>query len=69
MIAATNVEAPAERDARRAGELLARSKTRDIVDALLAGTVRNGDTVLTSGPDDIELLVARAGVQATVERV
>lgn len=69
LIAATNVEAPTERDARRAGELLARSKTRDIVDALLAGTARDGDTVLTSDPGDIELLVARAGVQATVERV
>jgi len=69
LIAATNVEAPTGRDARRAGELLARSNTRDVVDALLAGTARDGDTVLTSDPDDIELLVARAGVQATVERV
>ncbi len=69
LIAATNVDAPTERDARRAGELLARSKTRDIVDALLVGGVRDGDTVLTSDPDDIDRLLACAGVHATVDNV
>jgi hypothetical protein len=58
LITATNVDAPTERDARRAGELLAKTGTKDIVDALLVGRVKDGDTVLTSDPDDIDLLLA-----------
>jgi hypothetical protein len=69
LISATNVDAPTERDARRAGELLARTGTQDIVDALLVGRVKDGDTVLTSDPDDIDRLLASAGVHATVEIV
>lgn len=67
LIAATHVGAPTELDGRRAGELLARTRTRDIVDALLVGRVQDGDTVLTSDPHDIEMLLASAGVHATVE--
>jgi len=66
LISATNVDAPSELTARRAGELLARSGTRDIVDALVAGRARDGDTVLTSDPHDLEVLLAAAGVHATV---
>jgi hypothetical protein len=66
LITATNVEAPSVSSARRAGELLARTKTKDVVDALLVGCVRDGDTVLTSDPHDIEILLTAAGVRATV---
>jgi len=66
LISATNVDAPTELDARRAGELLAKTRTRDVVDALLVGRVKDGDTVLTSDPHDIETLLATAGVRATV---
>lgn len=66
LIAATNVDAPTERDARRAGELLAKTRTQDVVDALLVGRVKDGDTVLTSDPDDLERLLAATGVHATV---
>jgi predicted nucleic acid-binding protein len=69
LISATNVDAPTELDARRAGELLGKTRTQDIVDALLVGRVVDGDTVLTSDPRDIERLVATAGVRATVVTV
>jgi len=69
LIAATNVEAPTEQDARSAGELLAKTRTRDVVDALLAVRVADGDTVLTSDPRDIETLLVAAGVRATVVMV
>jgi predicted nucleic acid-binding protein len=69
LISATNVDAPTELDARRAGELLAKTRTQDVVDALLVGRVKDGDTVLTSDPHDIERLLATAGVRATVVTV
>jgi predicted nucleic acid-binding protein len=69
LISATNVDAPDELVARRAGELLAKTRTHDIVDALVAGHAKDGDTVLTSDPDDIEALLAAAGVRATVVTV
>lgn len=69
LISATHVDAPTELAARRAGELLAKTRTHDIVDALVAGHAKNGDTVLTSDPDDIEALLAAAGVRATVVTV
>jgi hypothetical protein len=66
LIAATDAHAPDEAAARRAGELLAKAKTNDVVDALLALRARDGDTVLTSDPGDIRRLLAAAGVRATV---
>jgi predicted nucleic acid-binding protein len=69
LISATNVDAPDEPAGRRAGELLAKTRTHDIVDALVAGHAKDGGTVLTSDPDDIEALLAAAGVRATVVAV
>ena len=69
LIAATRVDAPSEQSARRAGELLAATKTKDVVDALLVERVTHGDTVLTSDPDDLERLLAAARVRATVATV
>jgi hypothetical protein len=69
LISATHVDAPTELSARRAGELLAKTRTNDVVDALLVGRARDGDTVLTSDPHDIETLLAKAGVRATVVTV
>lgn len=66
LISATNVDAPSELEGRRAGELLAKTRTQDVVDALLVGCVKDGDTVLTSDPHDIEVLLVAAGVRATV---
>jgi predicted nucleic acid-binding protein len=66
LLAATRVDAPDERAARRAGELLARSKSRDVVDALLAGLAVDGDLVLTSDPHDLRSLLALTGKRASV---
>jgi hypothetical protein len=69
LIAAMNVDAPSETAARSAGVLLAKTRTHDVVDALVVGCVRDGDTVLTSDPGDIEVLLEAAGVDATIETV
>lgn len=65
----TRVEAPDEIAARRAGELLARTGTADVVDALVVGLARNGDTIATSDPHGIESLLDAARVDAAVLRV
>jgi hypothetical protein len=66
LVTATRVDAPDEAAARRAGELLRKSATTDVVDALLVGLVRDGDTILTSERDDIERLLVAAGTLATI---
>jgi hypothetical protein len=43
---------------RAAGELLARSKTTDVVDAALALLALEGDLIVTSDPTDLAHLVA-----------
>jgi len=66
LISAIDVHAPDESAARRAGGLLAKAKTSDVVDALLTLRARDGDTVLTSDPGDIRRLLAAAGINAQV---
>jgi predicted nucleic acid-binding protein len=66
LVSATLVVAPDTAAARRAGELLAASKRSDVVDALLAGLARHGDTILTSDANDIRALLAAARTRATV---
>ena len=66
LLAATRVDAPDEAAARRAGELLRKSRTDDVVDALLVGLARDGNTVVTSDSGDIERLLGAAGTRATV---
>lgn len=66
LVSATHVEAPGVAAARRAGELLAKSKTSDVVDALVAGLARDGDAVVTSDPSDIRKLLSVLGARATV---
>lgn len=68
LVAATRVDAPDEAAARAAGELLATTRGTDVVDALLAVLTRAGDTLLTSDPDDLQPLLAAAGVRATIAR-
>lgn len=57
--------------ARRAGELLGRSETVDVLDALvaLAAADRPGHEVLTSNPGDIHLLLQVLGVRRVVREV
>lgn len=55
--------------ARRCGQLLSRSRTDDIVDAAVVTLANDGDTILTSDPDDIEHLLRVAGTRARVRAV
>jgi predicted nucleic acid-binding protein len=66
LVAATRIDAPDEAAARRAGELLARTRTVDVVDGLLVALVRPGDSVVTSDPGDIKKLLAAAASTAAV---
>jgi len=43
---------------RRAGLLLSRADTKDVVGAAVVALVRDGDIVVTSDPDDIAALAA-----------
>lgn len=48
--------------ARRSGELMRRTRTRDPVDAIVAcSAARRGDVVLTSDPDDLQRLADDLG--------
>ncbi|HEX3392160.1 MAG TPA: hypothetical protein VHS55_06330 [Solirubrobacteraceae bacterium] len=55
--------------ARACGMLLARSATSDVADAALCQLARDGDTVLTSDPQDIARLLEAAGVSACVRTI
>jgi predicted nucleic acid-binding protein len=66
LLAASRIDAPDESAARRAGELLARTKTSDVVDALLVDLVKSGDCVLTSDPRDLEPLLAASAKSAAI---
>jgi hypothetical protein len=52
--------------ARDCGLLLTRARTSDIADAAIALLVADGDTVVTSDPDDIAHLLDTAGTRARV---
>lgn len=69
LVSATLVVAPDTAAARRAGEILAASKKSDVVDALLAGLARDGDTILTSDANDVRALLVSARTRAAVVRV
>jgi hypothetical protein len=59
-----------ETGAKRVGELLAKSRTADIVDAIVVlGAVARGDAILTSDPGDIARLVAATDVDVRVLRL
>ncbi len=64
-----DVRAPAQPAARAAGELLRKTGTSDVVDALLAGVARHGDTLLTSDPHDLSALLSAARIRATLVKV
>jgi predicted nucleic acid-binding protein len=57
----------AESEAHEAGRLLGITRTADVVDAVVVTTaLRQGATILTSDPDDIERLVRASGREVTV---
>lgn len=51
---------------RRAGALLARTGTSDVIDAAVVLLARDGDWILTSDPDDLAPLVEAAGLHVDV---
>jgi predicted nucleic acid-binding protein len=56
-----------ETEAHEAGRLLGRTKTADVVDAIVVTTaLRRKATVLTSDPDDLERLVRASGREVAV---
>jgi hypothetical protein len=54
---------------RSVGEVLALSRTADVVDGHLGFIVRSGDTVLTSDTNDIKKILNALDVSATLRRV
>lgn len=70
LLAASEVEVFDEQLARGVGELLARARTADVVDAVVVlGAVARKDAVVTSDPDDIERLVLASGARVSILRV
>lgn len=70
-MALTGVEVAAVQEAsgRRVGELLARSKTSDVVDAHVAVLTAAGDIILTSDIKDLRHLLNVRGIRAGLQRV
>ena len=67
LLAGCDVEVLDEVRAKRTGELLAKARRSDVVDAMVVlGAVARGDAILTSDPDDIRGLVAAAGASTGV---
>lgn len=55
--------------ARRCGLLLANTGTSDIADAAVTLLARDGDTILTSDPRDIQRLLDSTGADARIHTV
>lgn len=55
--------------ARSCGLLLATARSDDVTDAAVSLLAQNGDTVLTSDPDDIKTLLSASGTRARVRAV
>jgi hypothetical protein len=69
VLTGVNVAALDGASARRMGELLAKTRGSDVVDAHVGLLVNRGDTVLTSDADDIAQILRSRGVTATVHSV
>ena len=61
LLPALDVAALDEALGRRAGVLLGRARKADVVDAALVSLAADGDSILTSDPDDLLALAATAG--------
>ena len=62
VLAGVDVAPLDDRLGRRAGVLLGRTGTADVVDAALVLLASDGDEILTSDPDDLRVLAAAAGI-------
>ena len=67
LLAGCTVVPLGENDAQAAGILLAKTRTADVVDAVVAVVaVHNKAVVLTGDPDDLERLIRASGHEAIV---
>ncbi len=69
LLAGLEVVALDDRLGRRAGVLLGRTKTKDVIDAAIALLASDGDELLTSDPLDLRRLVKAIGVQVDLVEV
>jgi hypothetical protein len=69
LLAGLEVVALDDRLGRRAGVLLARTKSKDVIDAAIALLASDGDELLTSDPLDLRRLVKAIGVQVDLVKV
>lgn len=53
---------------RAAGELLARAKQDDVIDAALVLLANDGDRIITSDPEDLALLARAADLDIEIVR-
>lgn len=61
LLTGVHVAALDERLGRRAGALLARASTKDVIDAALVALIHDGDEILTSDPRDLAILASVSG--------
>lgn len=54
---------------RRAGQLLARTKTTDVIDAAIALLARDGDELMTSDPTELRRLIRATGAHVDIIEV
>ena len=66
LLASVRVVALDEALGRRAGALLARTATSDVIDAALVLLAGDGDEILTSDPRDLAILAAAAHLHVEV---
>lgn len=69
VLAGVEVRALAPDSDKRTGELLALTKTSDVIDAHVAMLVENADILITSDRGDLERLLAARRVEATIVEV
>jgi hypothetical protein len=51
---------------RKAGSLLAKARTKDVIDAALVLLAEDGDEIMTSDPGDISVLAGHAGLDIDI---
>jgi hypothetical protein len=69
MLAAVEIVPLDDAFGRRAGILLGRARKTDVVDAAVVLLAADGDTILTSDPDDLKALAAAAATHVDIVRV
>jgi hypothetical protein len=68
VLAMMDIRALDARLGRAAGELLARTRQHDVIDAALVVLAHDGDRIITSDPDDLAPLVRAADLDVELVR-